>query len=180
MSRSPAPVLTGHRPLKGVSLVTKPRGRPLWLDHRDGVKSWAIRLGQGEKSISVAEVRFFGDDDETADEEGDGNDEHPDEEEEEEEPSPRKRGRGRPPKNPKAKAKAAAAALAKKTEQKKAQKAVTPQQDSILINLNGTAMNEKLDGGVWDIDLQVGLNVLEVGEKSGYVWKVYLERVSII
>jgi hypothetical protein len=178
VSRSPAPVLTGHRPLKGVSLVTKPRGRPLWLDHRDGVKSWAIRLGQGEKSISVAEVKFFGDDDETADEEGDGGDEHVDEEEEEDEPSPRKRGRGRPPKNPKAKAKAAA--LAKKAEQKKAQKATTPQQDSLLLNLNGAAMNEKLNEGVWDMDLQVGSNVLEVGEKSGYVWKVYLERVSII
>lgn len=178
VSRSPAPVLAGHRPLKGVFLVTKPRGRPFWLDHRDGVKSWAIRLGQGEKSISVAEIRFFGDDDETGDEEGDGNDEHPDEEEEEEEPSPRKRGRGRPPKNPKAKAKAVA--LTKKAEQKKAQNAHTPQQESILITLNGAAMNEKLEEGVWNMDLQVGENVLEVGEKSGYVWKVYLERASII
>ncbi|KAG2044404.1 Bromodomain-containing protein [Suillus americanus] len=178
VSRSPAPVLTGHRALKGVFLITKPRGRPFWLDHRDGVKSWAIRLGQGEKSISVAEIRFFGDDDETGDDEGDGNDEQPDDEEEEEEPSPRKRGRGRPPKNPKAKAKAAA--LAKKAEQKKAQNAPTPQQESILINLNGTAMNERLEDGVWNMDLQVGSNVLEVGEKGGYVWKVYLERVSII
>jgi hypothetical protein len=159
-------------------LITKPRGRPFWLDHRDGVKSWAIRLGQGEKSIIVAEIKFFGDDDETGDEECDGNDEQPDDEEEEEEPSPRKRGRGRPPKNPKAKAKAAA--LAKKAEQKKAQNAPTPQQESILINLNGTAMNEKLEDGVWNMDLQVGSNVLEVGEKGGYVWKVYLERVSII
>ncbi|KAG0707435.1 RSC complex protein [Suillus ampliporus] len=178
VSRSPAPVLAGHRPLKGVFLITKPRGRPFWLDHRDGVKSWAIRLGQGEKSISVAEIRFFGEDDETGDEEGDGNDEHPEEEEEEEDPSPKKRGRGRPPKNPKAKAKAAA--LAKKAEQKKAQNAPTPQGESILINLNGAAMNEKLEEGVWNMDLQVGENVLEVGEKSGYVWKVYLERVSII
>ncbi|KAG1904739.1 Bromodomain-containing protein [Suillus fuscotomentosus] len=178
VSRSPAPVLVGHRALKGVFLITKPRGRPFWLDHRDGVKSWAIRLGQGEKSISVAEIRFFGDDDETGDEEGDGNDEQPDDEEEEEEPSPRKRGRGRPPKNPKAKAKASA--LAKKAEQKKAQNASTPQQESILINLNGIPMNEKLEDGVWNMDLQVGSNVLEVGEKNGYVWKVYLDRVSII
>ncbi|KAG2368854.1 Bromodomain-containing protein [Suillus spraguei] len=178
VSRSPPPVLAGHRPLKGVFLITKPRGRPFWLDHRDGVKSWAIRLGQGEKSISIAEIRFFGDDDETGDEEGDGNDEQPDDEEEEEEPSPRKRGRGRPPKNPKAKAKAAA--LAKKAEQKKSQNAPTPQKESILINLNGTAMNEKLEDGVWNMDLQVGSNVLEVGEKSGHVWKVYFERVSII
>ncbi|KAG1754925.1 Bromodomain-containing protein [Suillus paluster] len=178
VSRSPAPALAGHRPLKGVFLITRPRGRPFWLDHRDGVKSWAMRLGQGEKSISVAEIRFFGDDDETGDEEGDGNDEHPDEEEEEEEPSPKKRGRGRPPKNPKAKAKAAA--LAKKAEQKKAQNAPTPQGENILINLNGTAMNEKLEEGVWNMDLQVGENVLEVGEKSGHIWKVYLERVSII
>ncbi|KAG2156595.1 RSC complex protein [Suillus bovinus] len=177
VSRSPAPVLAGHRALKGVFLTTKPRGRPFWLDHRDGVKSWAIRLGQGEKSISVAEIRFFGDDDETGDEEGDGNDEQLDEEEEEE-PSPRKRGRGRPPKNLKAKAKASA--LAKKAEHKKAQNAHTPQQESILINLNGTPMNESLEDGVWNIDLQAGSNVLEVGEKNGYVWKVYLERVSVI
>ncbi|KAF9245828.1 Bromodomain-containing protein [Melanogaster broomeanus] len=180
VSRSPAPELSGHRPLKEVFLTTKPRGRPFWLDHRDGVKSWAMRLGQGEKSLCVVEVKFFGEEDrDSSDEDVDVND--LEEEEEEEEPVPKKRGRGRPPKNAKAKAKAAAAA-AKKADLalKKAQKAPTPPRESIQITLNGTLVAAQADqGGMMDMELQVGTNVLEVGEKGGHVWKVYLERVSI-
>ncbi|KAF9225509.1 Bromodomain-containing protein [Gyrodon lividus] len=180
VSRSPAPSLSGHRLLKEVFLTTKPRGRPVLLDHRDGVKTWAVRLGQGEKSLCVAEVKFLGDEDrDSSDEDADVND--LEEEEEEEEPIPKKRGRGRPPKHPKAKARAAAAA-AKKADLvlKKVQKAPTPPRESIQIILNGTLVSGKLDQEeVWDMELQVGTNVLEVGEKGGHVWKVYLERVSL-
>jgi hypothetical protein len=142
-----------------------------------------MRLGQGEKSLCVVEVKFFGEEDrDSSDEDVDVND--AEEEEEEEEPVPKKRGRGRPPKNPKAKAKAAtvAAAAAKKADLalKKAQKVPTPPRESIQITLNGTLVAGQPDqGGMLDVDLQVGTNVLEVGEKGGHVWKVYLERVSI-
>ncbi|KAF8846080.1 Bromodomain-containing protein [Paxillus ammoniavirescens] len=183
VSRSPAPSLSGHRLLKEVFLTTKPQGRPLWLDHRDGVKSWAVRLGQGEKSLCVAEVKFFGDEDrDSSDEDADVNElEEEEQEEEEEEPIPKKRGRGRPPKNPKAKAKAAAAAKKADLALKKPPKAPTPPRESIQIILNGTLISGKPDQeGVWDVELQVGTNVLEVGEKGGHIWKVYLERVSIV
>ncbi|KIK94150.1 hypothetical protein PAXRUDRAFT_470360 [Paxillus rubicundulus Ve08.2h10] len=183
VSRSPAPSLSGHRLLKEVSLTTKPQGRPLWLDHRDGVKSWAVRLGQGEKSLSVAEVKFFGDEDrDSSDEDADVNDvDEEEQEEEEEEPIPKKRGRGRPPKNPKAKAKAMAAAKKADLALKKPPKGPTPSRESIQIILNGTLISGKPDQeGVWDVELQVGTNVLEVGEKGGHIWKVYLERMSIV
>lgn len=176
VSRSPAPSLSGHRLLKAVLLTINPRGRFFWLDHRDGVKSWAIKLGHGEISLSIAEVTFLGD------EERDSSDEEPDardlEEEEEEELLPKKRGRGRPPKNSKVKAKTV---TVKKAEPagKKTSKAPTPARESIQVLLNGKAVGEKPEQeGVWDIELQSGTNVLEVGEKGGHIWKVYLARVT--
>lgn len=176
VSRSPAPSLSGHKPLKEVVVTVKPHGRSFWLDYRDGVRSWAMKLGRGEISLSISEIKFLGDEDrDSSDEDADAQDL---EEEEEEEPMPKKRGRGRPPKNSKAKAKAV---TAKKSDLagKKALKAVTPSRESIQIVLNGKPVGEKPEQeGVWDVDLQIGSNVLEVGEKDGHVWKVYLERVT--
>ncbi|KAG8219550.1 Bromodomain-containing protein [Butyriboletus roseoflavus] len=176
VSRSPAPSLSGHRPLKEVLVSVKPRGRSIWLDHRDGVRSWAIKLGHGEISISlsIAEIKFLGDEDrDSSDEDADAHDL-----EEEEEEVPKKRGRGRPPKNSKVKAKVV---TAKKSDfaGKKTLKAATPTRESIQIVLNGKPVGEKPEQeGVWDMDLQTGMNVLEVGEKGGHVWKVYFERVA--
>jgi len=133
--------------------------------------------------LCVAEVKFFGDEDrDSSDEDADVNDpEEEEQEEEEEEPIPKKRGRGRPPKNPKAKAKAAAVARKADLALKKPPKAPTPPRESIQIILNGTLISGKPDQeGVWDVELQVGTNVLEVGEKGGHIWKVYLERISIV
>ncbi|KAH7916459.1 RSC complex protein [Hygrophoropsis aurantiaca] len=187
VSRSPAPSFNDHRQLRGVFLTTKPRGRPILLDYRDGVKTWAMRLGYGENGVSIADVKFQGNEEEEgSDQEDEAHSHLQEEEEEEEEPVPKKRGRGRPPKNPAAKAKAAAAAAAaaKKIERPSkphAQKAVTPLRENIQVIANGTPVNEKNnEQGVWDIDLQVGMNVLEVGEKGGMIWKVYMERVSIV
>lgn len=174
VSRSPAPSLSGHRLLKEVFITVKPLERSFWLDHRDGVKSWAMKLGRGEISLSIAGVKFLGDEDrDSSDEELDAHDLV--EEEEEEEPLPKKRGRGRPPKNSKVKAK-----TTKKSDAgKKTSKAATPSRESIQVVLNGKPVGGKAEQeGVWDIELQSGTNVLEVGEKGGHVWKVYLERVT--
>ena len=175
VSRSPAPSLSGHRLLKEVFITVKPRGRSFWLDHRDGVKSWAMKLSHGEISLSIAEIKFIGDEDrESSDEDADAHDL----EEEEEEPLPKKRGRGRPPKNSKVKAKIV---TAKKSDPagKKTSKAPTPSRESIQVVLNGKPIDEKPEqDGIWDMELQSGTNVLEVGEKGGHVWKVYLERVA--
>ena len=176
VSRSPAPSLSGHRPLKEVFVTVKPQGRSFWLDHRDGVRSWAMKLGRGEISVSISEIKFLGDEDrDSSDEDADA---HDPEEDEEEEPVPKKRGRGRPPKNSKAKAKA----VTKKSDLagKKAVKAATPSHENIQIVLNGKPVSGKSEEeGVWDMELQTGTNVIEVGEKGGHVWKVYFERATI-
>ncbi|KAF8140554.1 RSC complex protein [Boletus edulis] len=174
VSRSPAPSLSGHRLLKEVSITVKPRERSFLLDHRDGVKSWAMKLGHGERSLSVTEIKFHGDEDQDS---SDEDAETRDLEEEEEEPLPKKRGRGRPPKNLKVKAKAV---TAKKSDAagKKTSKAPTPSRESIQVLLNGKPVGEKSEQGVWDVELQSGTNVLEVGEKGGHVWKAYLERMT--
>jgi len=176
VSRSPAPSLSGHRPLKEVFIIVKPRGRSFWLDHRDGVKSWAMKLGHGEISLSIADIKFLGEEDRDSSDED--VDDHDLEDEEEEEPLPKKRGRGRPPKNSKVKAKIVPA---KKSDLagKKTSKAATPSRESIQVVLNGKPVGEKTEQeGIWDTELQSGTNVLEVGEKGGHIWKVYLERVA--
>lgn len=179
-TKSPSP--SNHRPLKGVSLITKPRGRPIKLDYRDGVRSWAMKLGQGENALSVADVRFLGD----VDEQGTDDEAHgPEEEEEEaEDAAPSngkgkvKRGRGRPPK---ATTRPAAPPKAKVTRSSKpiVPKATTPLQDSVKVWLNGSLVQGNEDhAGTWDVDLRVGSNILEAGEEGGMTWKVYLERLS--
>ncbi|KAL4070665.1 RSC complex protein [Scleroderma citrinum] len=168
VSRSPAPSLAGHRPLSEILILTKPRGRPFWLDHRDGVKSWAIRLGQGEGSLLVADVKFLGEDDrDSTDEET--------REEEIEEPAIKKRGRGRM-KNSKAKVKSTPVKKSDHTTKKVS----TPPHESIQIILNGTPVSSKTGEAGWEMELQHGSNVLEVGEKGGHVWKVYLEKPSSV
>lgn len=136
-----------------------------------------MKLGHGEISLSITEIKFLGvEDRDSSDEDADAHDEP--EEGEEEELVPKKRGRGRPPKNPKVKAKIV---IAKKSDLvvKKTLKAATPSRESIHIVLNGKPVVEKPEQeGVWDMELQIGTNVLEVGEKGGHVWKVYLERVA--
>ena len=75
VSRSPAPSLSGHRPLKEVFVTVKPQGRSFWLDHRDGVRSWAMKLGRGEISVSISEIKFLGDEDrDSSDEDADAQD----------------------------------------------------------------------------------------------------------
>lgn len=137
-----------------------------------------MKLGRGELSLSISAIKFLGDEDrDSSDEDADGHDPEG-EEEEEEEPAPKRRGRGRPPKTSKAKAKGSAAKKADAAG-KRAAKATTPLRESIQIVLNGKPVSEKSDQeGVWDMDLQTGTNVLEVGEKGGHIWKVYLERVT--
>ena len=172
--KSPSP--TGQRQLKTVSLTTSPRGRSFKLDYHEGVRTWAMRLGQGEITVSVSDVRF------QEEEEDQGSDEEmPDaeeEEEEEEEPIPKgkgKKGRGRPKANTRA-------AKAKVTRSSKPAppKSTTPVQLNISVALNGTVITGKEDHeGRWDTELRMGSNVLEVGEEGGMMWKMYLERVSI-
>jgi hypothetical protein len=138
-----------------------------------------MRLGQGEGSISVADVRFLGEEEEQGTE-----DEAADEEEElDEEPAPRngkgkaKRGRGRPKTS--TRAATAKTKITRSTKPAAPLKATTPLQDSVKILLNGSVVEGKEDHeGEWDMELRLGPNVLEVGEEGGMIWKVYMERVA--
>ncbi|KAI6163891.1 Bromodomain-containing protein [Pisolithus thermaeus] len=176
VSRSPAPSLSGHRPLANVLIVTKPRGRPFWLDYRDGVKTWALRLGQGEQSLSVIDVKFLHDEGGNSSEEETRDDAEG--AEEAEEVAPKKRGRGRPARG--GKIKAAASGKKEAHSPKKTQAAITPPRENIQVVLNGTPTSAKSDQGIWEIELQIGTNVLELGEKGGHTWKVHMERPSIV
>jgi len=122
-TRSPSP--SDLHPLKGVSLVTKPRGRPFKLDYCDGVRSWAM---EGEGSISIADVRFLAAEEESAPRNGKGK---------------AKRGRGRP----KASTRAATAKTKVTSSTKPAAlpKAATPLRDIVKILLNGSVMEVKED-----------------------------------
>ncbi|KAJ7040292.1 RSC complex protein [Mycena alexandri] len=179
VSNSPAlPPLHPSHMLKGVSLKTEPRKRPFLLDHRDGVKTWAMRLGPGERALSVADVTYMGDDEEDSSDESESDSEESGEEEESDPDGPAKngkknvkgKGRSRKVRAPTAAMRALQAARAAKREARKI--------GEVQVKLNGFLVTPQ-DPGQWMIDLQIGANLLEVGEKGGLIWKVYAERVAV-
>ena len=167
----------------------QPKGRSLTLDHCDGVKNWAVRLGPGETSILVSNVSYLGDEEEeeSSADEGDG-EKHEDDDDMDVDvdmdvspPSKngrrrnKPRGRGRPPKAATLAAKAAAAAKAAKAEKKKAVSKV----GEIQLKLNNFVVKEQAEEhGEWSVQLPAGPNIIEVGEVGGMVWKVYAERLG--
>ncbi|KII93605.1 hypothetical protein PLICRDRAFT_152493 [Plicaturopsis crispa FD-325 SS-3] len=196
LPRSPAPVIDPRRLLRCVTVTTMPRGRPIRLDYRDGVKSWAMRLVQGEKSIHISDVAFMGDEDEEGSQ---------DSAQEEEEPlevaapvqsargrgrgrgrgRPRGRGRGRGGRPPATESDRPVEADTPPVEVEKTPRTLKsrPKQahprDNLQVLLNGVLWKESADrSGEWDLELNVGSNVLEVGEKGGVTWKMYLERTA--
>jgi len=173
-SPAPPPIHPSHQ-LKFVSLETEPLARPLNLDHRDGVKTWAMRLGHGEHGLRVWNITYMGDD---ADESSAGEEEEEEEDEEDMDvdmpaSNGKKKGKGR--RRGRGKAKANLKALKAARAAKKA----PPKLGEIQVKLNGMVVAEKEDhSGEWTVDLPVGINFLEVGEKGGLIWKVYAERLG--
>ena len=199
--------------------MTKPNGRRLNLDAKDGVKTWAVRLGVDELSVCVSGVKFFPLDDEDEEgedkmdvdgiiearkeeeEEGEDDDkekeaeaakekekekEKEQEKEKEKEPEqepeppavkePPKRGRGRPRK----KVRGAKAAEPPSSPAEIIPKKTVPRGPlELQVKLNGGAVQPRAGlKGEWEVRLPVGYNVLEIGEKDGMVWRVYLERMG--
>lgn len=158
------------------------------LDHRDGVKSWVVRLVPGESSIILSNITFLGDNEDEA-----SSAEEDDVEKDEEydmdvdaEPgsaSPSKnvsrkkgkgRGRGRPPKASTLAAKAAATKVTKATKKKP-----TSKLGEIQLKLNNFVVKEQPDTeGEWNIYLPIGTSTIEVGEIGGMLWKIYTERLA--
>ena len=56
-------------------------------------------------------------------------------------------------------------------------KALDRQPGPLEVKLNGTVIAPK-ENETWEVLVAFGLSVLEVGEKGGMVWKVYLDRVA--
>jgi chromatin structure-remodeling complex subunit RSC4 len=168
------------RQLKSINVQIQPNHRRLMLDHRDGVKTWFVRLVPGESSLLVSDVTYMEEEEEESSE-----DEHIDAEEEDDSmdvdhevsPSKRKgkaRGRGRPPKAVLAAKAQAAAAKAAKTAKKKARK-----PEDIQLKLNNFIVSEQPEKpGEWNVCLVTGSNVIEIGEAGGMVWKLHAERIA--
>jgi chromatin structure-remodeling complex subunit RSC4 len=172
-------------PLKGVFLKTEPLGRPFRLDHEEGVRTWAMRLGHGETAVSITDVTFLPADDDNADGSGeeDDHDDHDDDEGDEsamEVEAPAKNGRRK--KKARGRAKGRAAVLTAKAKSKsnfKKPKTVLLPED-VQVKLNGSQVKAKEDANEeWYVELPVGSHVLEVGTKGGMVWKVFAEKVNV-
>ncbi|KAF8215860.1 Bromodomain-containing protein [Mycena galopus ATCC 62051] len=176
-SPAPPPIHPSHM-LKGVSLMTEPRKRPFILDHRDGVKTWAMRLGSGERALSVSDVTYMRDDDEEDSSEDSETSSEEDSEEQEPEGSPAKNGKkGKGKGRGRGKGKAATAA-AKARHAARAAKREARKIGEVQVKLNGNIVPHRTDDPrQWMVDLQAGVNLLEVGEKGGLIWKVYAERL---
>ena len=179
--RTPTPTTPlNSRQLRSVSLDIRPSGRRLGLDHKLSVRIWALRLSHSDTSIHISDVKFLIDAEEEEEESDDEAEVEAHEEEEEEEENgeneperPSKRTRGRPKRGSKPKAKdvkgkGKAVATTKKSH------------EEIQVKLNGIVVKGTPSGGKkpaeWTVELGTGINLVEVGEKDGPSWKVYLER----
>jgi chromatin structure-remodeling complex subunit RSC4 len=180
-TRSETPPLRTQHPLQTVSLRVEPNGRPFTLDYLDGVKSWALRLHDGEKALTISGVKFLaGEDEESSEEEEDGVKEGEEEEEEDvdiEADVPAKRGRKKGKGRGKGKKKTAAPEKGKAKESPKKPKKVTPSLEDVQVRLNGVQID--IAKGEWYVDLPAGLNVVEMGAKDGMIWKVFAERRQV-
>ena len=185
-SKSPVPIFTHpNHQIKFVKMRVQPQGRSFWLDRREGVRTWAMRLVPGETGLNVDDLVFSGDDEGEESSEGDDEEELKQEEEDEDDStSSPKNGKTRNVKVAVRRSQRAAAmptrttrsAIAKNKIQ--AKKIEIEKVEEVLLKLNGVVVKEKEDAArQWDIGIPVGSNVLEVGEKGGLMWKVYIERV---
>ena len=188
-SQSPAPVtLPPNQQLKSVSLRIEPHGRTFNLDHKLGVKSWAVRLMPGETTIVLSNVLFLGDeeDESSGDEEADV-EKHEEEEDadmdvdiEADAPLPvkngRKKGKGRGRGRP---AKVSTITTRQATAKTMKQKKTPPKIGEVQVKLNGSLVKAQPEqAGQWSISVSVGSSVVEMGEVGGMLWKVYLQRIG--
>lgn len=155
----------------------QPSGRSFTLSYQDGVKCWAMRLVPGEMEVHVDRVIFMNDEeeDESSGEEEEHETEGKDVDEEQVEDvsskTSRKKGRAKGRKR----TKSAKGAAVKATAQVKKKKL----KASARVTLNGTLVKEQADTNKWIIQPSQGMNVLEIGESGGILWKVYIQRNTV-
>ncbi|KAF9454213.1 Bromodomain-containing protein [Macrolepiota fuliginosa MF-IS2] len=188
-SPAPTPIHPNHQ-IRFVKVRVQPQGRLFWLDHREGVRTWAIRLAPGETGVNVDDLVFVGDE-EAEDSSDDEDDEDLKLEEEEDmevdgSTSPTKSGRIRKGKAAVRRSQRTAAVTTRTTRSAAAvaknkiqEKREIEKVEEVELKLNGAVVKEKEDmTRQWNVGLPFGPNILEVGEKGGLMWKVYIERIA--
>jgi len=157
-------------------LRVEPTGRPFNLDHREGVKLWVMRVSKEERRLRISDIKFLRDDGEDSGVE-DVQEEHEDKDEDEEEPEMEgiiKNGKKKSKGKNKGKVRGKTGSKIKGTRSVKKTK---PKMDEIQVKVNGVITKESEDHpGEWQLELLVGWNSIEIGEKGGLVWKVQAER----
>jgi chromatin structure-remodeling complex subunit RSC4 len=174
-SQSPAPLSPAHM-LQRITLKFQPRGRLFYLDHKLGVKCWAMRLGKDESIVDISDITFQGSDDAAESDLTEDEDDVDEDGDVDVEPPAKggkrkgaKRGRGRPA--TKAKVKAKVNTRSAKVAEKQ------PVREEIQVKLDGILIQEKEDSaGNWTLTIPTGSHIMEAGEKGGLIWKVYFDR----
>ncbi|KAI0652506.1 Bromodomain-containing protein [Trametes meyenii] len=165
VARPSPPTTTQHaHPIKYAIVTTMPVGRRLVLHHGGGVRTWAMRLNADETSVLLSDITFLGreDGEESSDEDHDG-----DKPDGEEGASPTKgKKRSRPPRK-----------RGKTAESKKAKSKATESAGGVQVKVNGIALKGG-ESGVYEVQPPSGVSMLELGEKGGMIWKVYMDRAT--
>lgn len=149
-------------PVTLVALRTTPIGRVIWLDAKEGVSLWSIRLAGGKKEVGLSIDRV------DIEDEDDFNDE--DYKEEPEEPKPRRRGR------PPTRSLAAQQAMMNGNGHVKRVAAIEYLR-GLIVKLNGKQIPpvEETEGDPtsrrWNVDLAAGASVLDIG-----AWRIFVDR----
>ena len=144
-----------------------------------------MRLVPGETGLNVDDLVFSGDEGEESSEEDDEDELKQEEEDEDGSTSSPKNSRIRKGKVAVRRSQRAAAVLTRTTRSTVAKNKIQAKKkeaekiEEVLLKLNGVVVKEKEDTTrQWNISLPVGLNILEIGEKGGLMWKVYIERIA--
>ncbi|EIW64161.1 Bromodomain-containing protein [Trametes versicolor FP-101664 SS1] len=147
--------------LRHAIITTMPLRRRLVLHHEDGTRTWTMRLNGSETGIVLSNVTllYLLEDGSSGDDEQDG---------EEGTSLAKGKKRGRP-----ARKRGKASEAAKKAKGKEPESS----EGGMQAKLNGAVVAGK-ESGEWEVPLPVGISVLELGEKGGMMWKVYLDRAA--
>ncbi|KAI0050569.1 Bromodomain-containing protein [Auriscalpium vulgare] len=166
-------------PLKSLSVIVAPVGRRLHLDHRDGVRSWALRLGPGERALRINNLQYHRHDDDES-----SGDEQEDEQEEEEtdsddedmeEGSTKSKGKGKETTRVKGRRRRGGVRI--KDGVKLPPKRAPPE---IVVRLDQMELKSAVeDEDEWDVEVPAGTHILELGEKGGPTWKVFVQKVGV-
>ncbi|KAG8812221.1 hypothetical protein FRC19_003297 [Serendipita sp. 401] len=158
----PLPEGMMKNPITHVGLRTIPIGRTIWLDARDGVSSWSIRLagGKREQGICIDRIEIEADDDVRSEDVKEGP----------EVQAPRKRGR------PPTRSIAAQQAMMNGNGYVKRVAAIEYLR-ALVVKLNGKTL-APVDETIadpsmrqWTVNLNQGASVLDIG-----AWRIYVDR----